>query len=186
MGASFADGDAGGVDLYAGGASDGMQHLIVGACSTCCSVLLPNALHDKGTCMTRPCATLRKVLESCMMSCLARPAGQYKVTRRGAGLAALVREALGEAVSANSTAVAGLMAGAVRDIASLLAAPPPAGQELQVGHHMKVGYGRWSESEAAGLMAGAVRNVHRCWRRRPLPAKSCRWANMKVVNSDSR
>ncbi len=72
-------------------------------------------------------------------------AGQYKVTRRGAGLAALVREALGEAVAAGSPAVAGLMAGAVRDIASLLAAPPPSGPELQVQFctAIRTGIGRW-------------------------------------------
>lgn len=70
-------------------------------------------------------------------------AGQYKVTRRGAGLAALVREALGEALAAGSPAVAGLMASAVRDIASLLPPPPPSGPELQVQPCTSIRTGIW-------------------------------------------
>ena len=59
-------------------------------------------------------------------------AGQYRVSRRGAGLAALVGEALGEAAGSGSPAVAGLMAGAVRDIGALLTAPPSPPERAQL------------------------------------------------------
>lgn len=67
-------------------------------------------------------------------------AGQYRITHRGAGLTALVKEALGEAAGSGSPAVAGLMAGAVRDITALLTAPPQAAEkhQLQVLKHSRL------------------------------------------------
>lgn len=54
-----------------------------------------------------------------------------------------MKEALGEAANCGSPAVAGLMAGAVRDIASLLIAPPPPSERAQLQvHHSAL----WSQS----------------------------------------